>query len=112
MHQIRAIWEPDCTIWKEDGTIQESHMLYGSHMHQTGAAGTVWESDGTIWEPHLSAVCATWELRAPYRAYESYVPYSTAWEPHGSRHCMGAMGTIWEPDGATCKLDGAIYELA
>jgi hypothetical protein len=24
---------------------------------------------------------------------------------------MGAMGTIWEPDGATCKLDGAIYAL-
>jgi hypothetical protein len=61
-----------------------------------------------MWE----MVIATWELRAPYRAYESYVPYSTAWEPHGSRHCMGAMGTIWEPDGATCKLDGAIYELA
>jgi hypothetical protein len=26
VHWIGAIWEPDSTIWKEDGTIQESYM--------------------------------------------------------------------------------------
>jgi hypothetical protein len=85
--------------------IWELHALHGGHWV---AICTIWEPGGAIWE----VVIATWELRAPYRAYESYVPYSTAWEPHGSRHCMGAVGTIWEADGATCKLDGAIYELA
>jgi hypothetical protein len=43
VHWIGAIWEPDSTSWKEDGTIQESHMplpelqaLYGSQLALCG----------------------------------------------------------------------------
>jgi hypothetical protein len=39
VHWIGAIWEPDSTIWKEDGTIQEWHMLLREPHAPNGAAG-------------------------------------------------------------------------
>jgi hypothetical protein len=107
MHQIGAIWEPDCTIGKEDGTIRESHMLYESHMHQTGAAGSVWESDGTIWKPHVTyedhmrAVCAVWGLGHCIGGRWCHMGATctvTVWGPCGSHvHHAGTMFTMLEP---------------
>jgi hypothetical protein len=61
-----------------------------SYMHHTGPYGSC--------VSHMGGGCH--DMRAA----------STAWGLHGSWDCMGAMGTIWEPDVAIWDADGAIWD--
>jgi hypothetical protein len=85
VHWTGAIWEPDCTTWKEDGAIWEStctktelQALYGSQMVPYGSH-----------MQHMrqtKAVCTVGVLCAPY--WRQMVSYESR------KHCVG---TMWEP---------------
>jgi hypothetical protein len=90
VHWIGALWEPDSTIWKEDGVVD---AVMGATC--TKRSCRLWESDGTMWEPHVTyedhrrAVCTVWVVCAPYLM--QMVPY-------GSHiHCEGTIRELCAP---------------